>query len=422
MTVDDAATIRRDQSALRDIAAIRAQFPGLNGPDILLDNAGGSQVPEVVANRIRDYMCTSYVQLGADYATSRTCAEIVSKAHTFIEQCFGGVGAGHAVLGASSSALLNTLANAYLAAGPSDRNEIIVSEANHESNIGPWLKLERFGFKVRWWRVDPDRETTPIKQLESMLSDRTLLVAFPHVTNIFGAIEDADRICVLARAAGARSVVDSVAFAPHRPLDVVALGADWCVYSTYKVFGPHMGAMFGTHEAFSEVIGPNHAFIDRSEIPRKFELGGVNHEGCAGLLGLWDYAAWLVGEDPSKEPTREALVRAFDTMDALERPLQKHLIDWLIERDDLRIIGPATSGPERAPTVSFIAPGRSSREIAQRLNAEGLGVRHGHFYSKRLVEALGLDPDDGVIRASLAHYNTIDEIDRLTESLRSLLG
>ncbi len=422
MAVTDATTSRHAAFVARDVPAIRSRFPALRGPDVLLDNAGGSQVPDIVADRIRDYMLTNYVQLGAAYATSKKCGETVAAAHRLIELFFNCQGAGAAVLGASSSALLNNLANAYAADGPGKRNEIIVSEANHESNIGPWKRLERRGFRVHLWRVDPARHTTPLDALDEMLSDRTLVVAFPHVTNIFGGVEDVATICARVRDAGARSVVDSVAYAPHRPLDVQAIGCDWCVYSTYKVFGPHMGALFGTHEAFAEVEGPNHAFVPKTDVPRKFELGGVNHEGCAGLLGLWDYAAWLVGADASAAPDRETLRHAFEVMDQLERPLQERLIGWIGSQNDVRIVGPATAGPERLPTISMVAPGRSSKGIAESLNASGLGVRHGHFYSRRLVEALGLVPEDGVIRASFAHYNTMEEVDRLIEALERVMN
>lgn len=412
----------RSDTAPRTVSDVRHWFPSLRGGEVYLDNAGGSQIPSTVIDRIVGYFQNSYVQLSADYEASRRATQTVKDAHQFVRHIFGGDGLGDVILGPSTSALLNMLAQCYAQAPLGDRNEIIISEANHESNIGPWARLEKQGFTVRMWRVDPTQMTTPLEALRSMRSERTLLVAMPHVSNIFGAVEDVQEACRLAREVGARTVVDSVAYAPHRPLDVAELGADWCVYSTYKVYGPHMAALFGVHDALAELEGPNHYFIPRSSLPSKFELGGVCHEGCAGLLGLWPYLRWLAGAEEEATPSRAAIRAAFELIGELELPLQERLIGWLAQRDDLRILGPATAGPERVPTISFVAPGRSSKEIAQALNARGVGVRYGHFYSWRLLESLGMDPTDGVVRASFAHYNSVGEVDRLTEALEAVLA
>jgi len=398
---------------------IRSFFPALGAPTVYLDNAGGSQVPRVVADAMRDYMLSTYVQLGADYEVSKRSTRTVSDAHAFVKRLVGGEGAGEVALGSSSTALCHLLADAYARAGAGQRNEIVVAESGHEANVGAWTRLEQRGWRIRWWRIDPDSHETRIEDLESLLSDRTRLVAFPHVSNLLGGIEDVCEITRRAHAAGARVVVDGVAYAPHRAMDVGAWGVDWYVYSTYKVYGPHMAALYGTHEAFAEVEGPNHFFIPPKEIPYKFELGGASHEGCAGLLALRDYLRALVGDagaEASSEPIdRAAIERAFERMTALELPLQRRLISYLREKAGVRIIGPATDDASRVATVSFVREGSSSRRIAEAGNAEGLGFRYGHFYAYRLCEALGLEPEDGVVRVSLVHYNTLAEVDRLIE-------
>jgi selenocysteine lyase/cysteine desulfurase len=187
---------------------------------------------------------------------------------------------------------------------------------------------------------------------------------------------------------------------------------DWYVFSTYKVYGPHMSVMFGATDAMDELEGPNHFFIDRGDVPYKFELGGVLHEGCAALLGTRDYFAWLGGC-----AGREGIVRAYERMGALEEPLCKRLLEFLATRPEVKVIGLPACVPARVPTISFVHKTRSSKQIALRANDAGFGIRYGHFYAFRLCEALGLQPEDGVVRVSMVHYNAEDEVERLIRLL-----
>jgi cysteine desulfurase family protein (TIGR01976 family) len=392
--------------------SLRGRFPGLAVGDLLLDNAGGTQVPREVADRVRDYMLRSFVQVGADYAAARTATGTVARARTVIETLMG-AGEGQVALGPSTSALCAMLADCYRRAPRSRRNEIVVAESGHEANVGPWLRLAREGFEPRLWRLDPAAQECPLEELERLVSERTLLVALPHVSNLLGRIERLAETVDVAHRAGARVVVDGVACAPHRAMDVAAWGVDWYVFSIYKVFGPHMSALYGSREVLAEVEGPNHFFVDRGDVPYKLELGGVLHEGCAGVLGLCDYLPAVAGCGPEEPLRRETVVRAFSAVEALERPLAERLLEYLRARTDVRMIGPAEAGEARVPTVSFVHARRTSKEIAVAANAAGFGIRYGHFYAHRLASALGLDPNDGVVRTSLVHYNSPDEVERL---------
>jgi len=399
---------------------IREQFPALAGDTIFLENAGGSQVPATVADGIRDYMLSSYVQIEAGYPLSRHCTELVDTAHDFVRLLMNGVD-GEVILGPSTSALLQMLAGCYstvLTPG----SEIVVAQNGHEANVGPWKKLERFGFPLRWWEMDPATCTCPLERLEALLNDRTALVAFPHVSNLLGDIVDVRAITELVHAAGARVVVDGVAYAPHRAMDVAAWDVDWYAYSSYKVYGPHMAALWGRRDAIAELAGPNHFFVPDDELPYKFEVGGVSHEGCAGLLGLRDYLAFLADVPMAASLDRAAVERAFATMTACELPLQARLIEYLLSREDVRIIGPNHSDPSRVPTISFVHSSKSSAEITEVVDRSGIGIRHGHMYAYHLCEALGLVPEDGVVRVSLVHYNTMDEVERLIEVLETAMG
>jgi selenocysteine lyase/cysteine desulfurase len=212
-------------------------------------------------------------------------------------------------------------------------------------------------------------------------------------------------------------MIDGVAYAPHHAPDVRAIGADWYVYSPYKVFGPHMGALFATHGALDPLTGPNHFFIPKAELPRKWEPGGVSHEACAGLLALGTFAKQVLGLPASTNVTRQILVDAMNALVALEQGLQKQLLEGLQKHQQIRIVGPVTSG--RVATVSFLHAGESSATFAKRANAAGLGVRYGHFYSKRLLEEMGIDPREGVIRASLVGYNSPEDVSRLLGLLQT---
>ncbi len=423
---------------------LRACFPALaTSSTVFLDNAGGSQLPVCVIEAMSAYLRSSYAQLGGTYPESLAARRTVDAAHETVKAIVYAHGAGEVVLGASTSVLCNMLAQCYadaLADDP-DRNEIIVSTVGHESDVGPWLRLARRGFRVHPWRLDPATGTQRLEDLVPLLTNRTRVVAFPQVSNILGEIVDVAGVvrAVKGRAGQrARVVVDGVAFAPHRVMDVAAWGCDWYAYSTYKVYGPHLAALFGRTEAMDELTGPNHDFIDRKAHPYKFELGGASHEACAGVAALNDYlretaqdATQPQGREEDTEarglaargaPDRATVVRAFETFTALELPLQARLLEWLNAQPRVRVWGPRHAGPGRVSTVSFTVEGRRSRDIALALNARGLGVRFGHFYSKRLCEELGLDAADGVVRVSLVHYNTPDEVERVIEAVGSEMG
>ncbi len=403
-----------------DRERIRAQFPALAGDTVYLENAGGSQVPVVVADRIRDYMVSSYVQVGAGYPLSQQATDLLDEAHDFVRLMMNGSD-GEVILGPSTSTLLQMLANCY-AQVLEPGSEIVVAQTGHEANVGPWKMLARRGFALRWWEMNPTTFSCPLSELENLLSDRTSLVAFPHVSNLLGDIVDVEAITSLAHRAGARVVVDGVAYAPHRAMDVAAWNVDWYAYSTYKVYGPHMAALWGRRDAIAELPGPNHFFIPDDELPYKFEVGGPNHEGCAGIRGLREYLAFLVGLEDPQELDRPAIERAFELMTACELPLQARLIEYLRSRDDVRIVGPADDGPSRVGTISFVHETKSSAEITAAVDRSGIGIRHGHMYAYHLCEAAGLEPEDGVVRTSLVHYNTMEEIERLIEVCESALG
>ena len=416
--------------AVPSIESIRAAFPALASSTVFLDNAGGSQLPGCVIEGMRAYLAGSYAQIGGSYLESVRAAAVVHDAHVLMSRWANAADESHAILGPSDSTLVRMLADAYLDAGPKDgRDEIIVNVNGHESNVGPWVRLEKFGWKVTRWMDLPVAGDGFVGSLREKLSERTKLVVFPHVSNILGSIVDVRAIANMAHDAGARVMVDGVAYAPHRAIDVQAFRADWYSWSTYKVLGPHAAVLVGSAEAMAEVTGPNHFFMPANAWPKKFELGGVAHEACAGMVAVQPYLRMLagIGEGLGEKPDlvdRATIERALGVMANLELGFQEQLISGLMGIPGLTILGPTEAGMSRVPTVSFVMPGKSSRGVATAANARGLGMRFGQFYSHRLVSMLlpGSDVEDGVLRVSLVHYNTEVEVDALLKFLATEAG
>ena len=412
--------------AVPSIEGVRAAFPALASPTVFLDNAGGSQLPGCVVEGMRMYLAGSYAQIGGSYPESLRAAAVVHDAHVLMARWANAADESHAILGPSDSTLVRMLADAYLDAGPNDgRDEIIVNVNGHESNVGPWVRLEKFGWKVTRWTDLPVAGDGFVGSLREKLSERTKLVVFPHVSNILGSIVNVRAIADLAHDAGARVVVDGVAYAPHRAIDVQAFKADWYSWSTYKVFGPHAAVLVGSAEAMAEVTGPNHFFMPANAWPKKFELGGVSHEACAGIAAVQPYLRFLAGMGEKAEMVdRATIVRAMGVMAEMELGLQERLICGLLGISGLSILGPVESGASRVPTVSFLMAGKASRAVATAANARGLAMRFGQFYSHRLVSGLvpGGDVEDGVMRISLVHYNTGAEVDAVVAFLALQAG
>jgi cysteine desulfurase family protein (TIGR01976 family) len=397
---------------LLDLDLVRAQFPALDTPWALMDNAGGSVPCRQVIDRVRDHMESRPVQLGASYALSVAAREAVDAGRRAAALLVGAE-VDEIVLGASMTVLTQQLAS-VLRASWSEADEVVVTNLDHEANVGPWRRLEETGIVVREWRFREDTLTLHVEDLEPLLSARTRLVAFTHCSNIVGTVVvDVESIAARIRAAGALSCVDGVALAPHRRIDVKALGVDFYLASLYKVYGPHLGLMFGRRELLASAKSPNHFFVPEDAVPTKLEPGNVNYELSASLPGILDYLETVSSGGPGA---------AFERIAAQEQELVDPLLAFLAEHPRATLVGSADSNPSaRVPTVSFTLEGRSFGELTPLLDARFLAVRRGHFYAYRLIRDLGLLEHDGVVRVSLLHYNTPQEVARLIEALDELL-
>ena len=399
---------------------VRAQFPALESPWAFFDNAGGSLVLERVAERVRDYLLSTSVQLGASYDASVRAAERVT-AGTGAAATLLGCRPQEVVLGSSTTQLLRNLSLA-MAPGIREGDEVIVTDSDHEANVGAWLNLRERGAVLRFWRLNRDTLRLELDDLRALLGDRTRLVCLTHASNVLGGINPVAEAARLAREAGARTVVDGVAYAPHRAPDVRALGVDYYVCSLYKVYGPHVSVLYGRHEELLGLANLNHYFIPPDAVPYKLQPGNLNFELTYSLGGITDYLEELSRQADGPASGREAVQAAFDLIAAHEEALAERLLAYLRSRDDVTIIGPREAGRElRVPTVSFTVRGRDASEVPPLLDARQVAVRYGDFYARRLVETLGLLERGGVVRASMVHYNTLDEVDRLVAALDDVL-
>ena len=270
-----------------DVEFARSHFPALTDDWALFDNAGGSVPLAGVIERVRDYMSRWQVQLGATYQHSATATALVAEGRRAMARLVN-ASADEVVIGPSSTMNVRTLSRALLPLfSPGD--EIVVTNLDHETNIGAWRALEAEGLVIREWRFDPERLELTLEGLEPLLSQRTRLVCFTHCSNLVGTVHDAAAIIRRVHEAGALACVDGVACAPHRRVDVKALDADFYFLSIYKVFGPHLGVLYGKRDLLLRARGQNHFFIPEGELPCKLEPGNVVHELTAALPAILEY-------------------------------------------------------------------------------------------------------------------------------------
>lgn len=407
-----------------DAAFLRQQFMGFPSEWAYFDNAGGSQILRSVLHRVSEYLEDSNVQHGASYGPSLKAVERVAAARQGMADWIGAADPGEVVLGSSTTQLLRNLASSFahcLEAG----DEIIVTNCDHEANIGPWVELAERGIEIRNWQVDPNTLCLRLEELDGLMTERTRLVAWTHASNVLGGIHPVREFASFVRERGALSCVDGVAYAPHRAIDVQDLGVDFYALSLYKVFGPHMSLLYGRRGLLLDLPALNHFFIPNDDLPYKMQPGGANFELSYGLLGLWDYVDAVdaeLGGSKAGSSRRERLARVFDAFTRLEAGLAERLLGFLRERTGVRILGPMSSNPdERVCTISFVVHGMRSDEVVAATDEAKLGVRFGDFYAYRLIDDLGLRDQNGVVRVSMLHYNSDEEIERLLEVLDRVL-
>ena len=405
-----------------DLDFVRSSFPAFAEPALErfahFENAGGSYACRQTIEWLDRYYRQTKVQPYYAFEASAIAGEQMDAAKARMAAWLN-IGTDELHFGPSTSQNTYVIAQALrqeLNAG----DEVIVTNQDHEANIGAWSRLEDEGIVVREWKVDPDTAELHAMDLEVLLTERTRAVAFTHCSNVVASVNPVREITDLIHDAGAIAIVDGVSFCPHGLPDIPALGADIYLFSLYKVYGPHLGAMYIRSQLNADLPYQGH-FFNAGSPGKRFTPAGPDHAQIATVNGVMDYMEALYSHHhdlpAALEDQAEAVRNLFHGHEAL---VSQPLLDYLDEHPAVRLIGKNRSAV-RAPTVSFVVDGRSSLQLGEELAKKKLGVGVGHFYAYRLVEALGLDPDDGVVRASMVHYTSPDEVDRLIAALDQLI-
>ena len=404
-----------DLHATLDTAAIRRRFPALERrhgghPVAYFDGPGGTQVPQAVADAVRDYLLHHNANTHWHYPTSEETDRMIAAAREALAD-FLGADPAEIAFGANMTTLTFHLGRA-LGRGWGPGDEVVVTELDHHANIDPWRALERDrGIAVRTIPFDPATGRLDWPALERALSSRTRLLAIGAASNALGTVTDVARACALARAAGALAFVDAVHYAPHALVDVRAIGCDFLACSAYKFYGPHVGVLYGKRERLEALDVPRLAPAPDSA-PERVETGTLNHEGIAGAATAVDFLASL-GPGATR---RERLAGTFAALHRRGQELLGRLWEGLEGSPGVRLYGPRPGEP-RTPTVAFTVDGRTPDRVATALAGEGVFVSSGDFYAATVIERLGLTPR-GLVRAGCACYTTEEEVDRLVAGVR----
>ncbi len=406
-----------------DMTFVRSQFPAfaqdLTASHAFFENAGGSYPCAQVVDRLHRFYTERKVQPYGPYPAAQAGGAEMDEARARLAAMMGVAGP-QVSFGPSTSANTYVLAQAVRQWLRGANAAIVVTNQDHEANSGVWRRLADEGIEVREWQIDPVTGSLDPAGLAALLADgRVKLVAFPHCSNVVAEINDVAAICEIARAAGARTVVDGVSYAPHGFPDFPSLGCDVYLFSAYKTYGPHQGIMVITEDFGAELPAQGHSF-NAGSLYKRFTPAGPDHAQIAACAGMADYIDALHAHHFAPEADPAARNRAVHgLMRAQEVAAVAPLLDYLAARNDLRLLGPRRA-EDRAPTVA-VAFDRAAEPISEALGREGIACWAGDFYAVRPLEAMGVDLGRGVLRMSLAHYTSAEDVARLIAALDRVL-
>ncbi|RFU30045.1 hypothetical protein B7463_g6280, partial [Scytalidium lignicola] len=382
-----------------DVTAARERFPALKQrqvhPSSLPSNLLSLNLT-LSTQSIHDYLSATNVQLGATYNVGKQTTTKFDEGYAAAAQYIN-ASKDEIVLGSATTQLFRNLS--YSLEFPAG-SELIISGIDHEANIASWVALTAHqNLTIKWWK--PKTKENPKLQaedLKDLLSEKTKLVTCTHASNILGTIHDIKAIAAAVHTVpGALLCVDAVAYAPHRRIDVKDLGVDFYAFSWYKVYGPHISMLYASPAGLSQVHSLGHYFNPSSTLSEKLGLAGSTYELVASLPAVVSY---LPPSDLSH----------WSSIQKQEEALQGMLLGYLNSRPDVTICGEKDAdGSKRVSTISFVVKGRKSQDVVESVD-------------KLIEDVLGLDAKDGVIRVSMVHYNTLDEIKQLLAIFDQVLG
>jgi cysteine desulfurase family protein (TIGR01976 family) len=395
-----------------DINRIRAHFPSLDTGMAFFDGPGGSQVPDVVGNAIAQAITMATSNRGLITASEQNANSTVLNFRSAVGDLLNADPKG-IVYGRSWTQLTydfsRNLARTWHAG-----DEIIVTNLDHDSNIRPWIQAaERVGATIKWAKFDIATGELPSSAITNLLTEKTKLVAVTGASNTIGTRPDIAKIAREVHRTSAYIYVDAVHLTPHSAIDMKALGADFLGFSPYKMLGPHCAALAAAPELLESL--PNEKLLpSTSEVPERFEFGTLPYEIMAGVTAAINFVAEF--SSAAEGSRRERLVTSMTALEEYEDQLFKHLESSLLALPKVRTFGHAK---ERTPTIYFELDGLASPDVYRHLASKGVNAPASNFYALEISRALGLG-DSGAVRAGLAPYSTLEDIDRLVAAVSEL--
>ena len=399
-----------------DVTRVREDFPILKQtvhgkPLVYLDNAATSQKPQVVIDTLTRYYTTenSNVHRGVHYLSEQATIEYEGT-RAKVRGLLNASDDHEIIFVRGTTEGINLVANSYGRQNVGDGDEIIISAMEHHSNIVPWQILcEERGARLRVIPMNDDGELL-MDEYENLLGPRTKLVSVVHMSNSLGTINPMAQIVELAHDRGVPVLVDGAQSVPHMPIDVQKLGCDFLAFSGHKVLGPTgIGILYGRAELL-DAMPPYQGGGDMiksvtfekttyNSLPHKFEAGTPNIAGTIGLGAAVDYVTDL----------------GLDRIWARERELLEYGTEYLSSISSLRLVGTAR---EKASVLSFVLDGIHPHDIGTILDTEGIAIRAGHHCTQPVMDRFGVS---ATARASLAFYNTKEEIDALVRGVDKVM-
>jgi len=397
-----------------DVMRVREDFPILQRrvrgkPLVYLDNAATTQKPQSVIDRIVRYYREENANIHRGvHALSVEATDAYDAARERVQRFINAAEAREIVFVRGATEAINLVAATYGRAHLQRGDEVLISEMEHHSNIVPWqMVCEERGAGLR---IVPITDTGELRldEYERLLGERTRIVAITHVSNALGTVNPVTEIVQMAHQRGAVVLVDGAQAVAHMPVDVRAMGCDFYVFSGHKIFGPTgIGVLYG-RAALLENMPPYQGGGDMirsvtfehtsyGDIPQKFEAGTPN---IAGVVGL-------------DEAIKYVTAIGLSSVAAYERELLAYSTDALSDIPGLRLTGTAA---RKAAILSFAIDDIHPHDIGTILDQDGVAIRAGHHCCQPLMARLGVP---ATARASLAFYNTREEVDALVASLRT---
>jgi len=370
---------------------------------VFLDGPAGTQVPQLVIDRISHYYKNSNANSHGTFITTNETDQVIHHMRKCMAELLGAESENSISIGQNMTTLNFALARAMSRVlKPGD--EVLITQLDHEANRGPWLTLRDFGVKVREVRLQPNG-VLDYEDFTNKVNENTRLVCMGMSANSIGTVNNFKFARELTYKYNAWLLLDAVHYAPHFTIDVKDIGCDFLLCSAYKFYGPHLGILY-TKPGLLDRLPTDRLRTAGQTAPDSIETGTLNHAAISGVAAAVEFLSSL-GNGNSM---RQQLISAYQKISAHEYLLASKLYNGLKQISGVNMIGQDFSATSRTPTLSFTLEGKTPTQVCEHLATKNICAWDGHFYAIRAIESLGLLERGGVTRIGISVYNTADEI------------